>query len=338
MKSSPDWKELFPAPSSGTMAAVFNMHELIACWSGSNWQSYISFIENRLQGITRPALSVTTDDIGRTEPAIQPATMNEATLTEPAASSSQVRDGLEEMDEKWGGTLRQQSSFKQVVLRANSFIPNRKNVTKSTAVTPRTVWGHRFSFDDLPRLHFLEEKANEALDVLSNNVDILNALRDDYCSLEQQLIIDHGVPVWRTEMDRFARAIAGVQKTCKTQQARVRQLLRLIADRKALVSDRDLSAFSVANYRSAPKDSGLRFHAGKQILSGASRRVSEEYGGSCNKDEERGRLYANYNTSDAVLLAWDFYLGKYRQIHCRAIFAEQPTDIDEHSNRKICSG
>lgn len=250
MKSSSYRDGLEPDNVARAILASFAIHELVASWSGSNWQSYITFIENRLQGITRPALSVTTEDV------ITAGTGQQATHSTSTVSPAQTTIEECDLDEKPTPLKKTQSSFKSFSRRVTSFATSRTPSSKEPVADALTVLRQRFSFNDLPRLHFLEEKANEALDVLCNNVEVLEALKEDY-GLIKDTVLDTAA------YDQFTKAVYEVQRKFKTQQARLRQLLRLLADRKALVSTLLPLVGSLAYRLSAPKDSGLRVYAGE---------------------------------------------------------------------------
>lgn len=240
-----------PGDVGRAIAASLPVHELVASWSGSNWQGYITFIESRLQSITRPALSVTTEDISSPEPDHQRPEFH------CTASPTQMLDGIDELDEKLTPLRRTTSSFKTFYRRASSFISRRDRRPEQEKGREIRVLRHKFTFDDLPRLHFLEEKANEALDVLCNNAEVVTALKADYVALMgNEGLCSHSDEL-EVAYSRFISTIDGVQRNYKKQQARLKQLLRLIANRKVLVRPVVPLPVSLAYIHPAQKNSRL---------------------------------------------------------------------------------
>lgn len=195
---------------------ALRIHELVALWAGEKWPLYISFLESRLQEITRPALSVTMDQRSKTISADQ--------LREPSTVISP--------DEK---TIhRKQSGFsvQTVSERIQSFGKKASPPQESRKIE---IKQHEFSFSNLPSLHYIEEKASEAHNVLSTNIEILEDLKSSYSDVIAELDMDMESDEF-VAFNRFAKEIARMQKSLRTQQARIVQLAKLSKDRRALVS------------------------------------------------------------------------------------------------------
>lgn len=81
----------------------------------------------------------------------------------------------------------------------------------------------------------MEDKANGALMVLKMNSNVLRDLIHEYRSLllTENLDLDQ---TRRAEIIDFERHVASIEKDMSVQQARLETLLRMIADRKSLVS------------------------------------------------------------------------------------------------------
>lgn len=94
-----------------------------------------------------------------------------------------------------------------------------------------------FSFADLQRVHFVEEKANEALLVLEANAAVIRELCTFYTTAEDALSaasLDRK-PI-SSAIAMFQRHLNVTAKDLAMQQARSQMLLKLLADRKSLVS------------------------------------------------------------------------------------------------------
>lgn len=92
------------------------------------------------------------------------------------------------------------------------------------------------SFLDLQKVHYVEERANEALLVLEANATVIEELRDFYTNAKDALkdmSLDENSLV--SAVAKFQRHLDVTAKDLAMQQARSRMLLKLLADRKSLV-------------------------------------------------------------------------------------------------------
>ncbi|GAB7323066.1 hypothetical protein MBLNU13_g05583t1 [Cladosporium sp. NU13] len=113
----------------------------------------------------------------------------------------------------------------------------------------------QFSFADLQRVHFVEEKANEALMVLEANAAVIQELCEFYTTAETAFntmsqytrSIVSAIAMFRRHLDTTAKDLA-------MQQARSRMLMKLLADRKSLLA-------STLQWRSSQTDSHLAHRA-----------------------------------------------------------------------------
>lgn len=95
----------------------------------------------------------------------------------------------------------------------------------------------RFSFDDLQDVHFVEEKANEALLVVRGNITVMQDLRTFYSeAVEAMAVAPKCNKPSLSAVCEFNRYVRITIKELTTQEARLQMLLRLLADRRALVS------------------------------------------------------------------------------------------------------
>lgn len=93
-----------------------------------------------------------------------------------------------------------------------------------------------FSFADLQKVHYVEEKANEALLVLEANAAVIQELREFYTNAKGALKdapLDASTVV--SAVGKFHSHLDVTAKDLKMQQARSRMLLKLLSDRKSLV-------------------------------------------------------------------------------------------------------
>ena len=210
-----------------SLTAALHIHGLIAIWSTSNWQRYIKFLEDMLQDITRPTLSVTMGDRSTTVPSDQYSDFC------PVASPTQMSFEPDQIDEKRTFLRRTGTSLRKLSTHLRTLGRRKSSTMPTKGKNTLTVTQHQLSFTDLPRVHYIEEKANEALDALCNNEEVLGELESHYAEVFVLLKARSNATV--EAQSEFVNLINRTQKDLRTQQQRLRQLLRLHGDRKALV-------------------------------------------------------------------------------------------------------
>ena len=213
-------------------ATTLAIHMILCEWSSENWRWYINFLEDEFQATTRNTLTsiVETPSSPVVDTPSSP-TMHHA----PSRANTNVSKAPSE------STLVQPYSPSK---QEASLHPVAGQVAEAPIQYPKSVAPNAeypeqpdFSFSDLQRLHFLEEKANETLLVLKTNMNVLTEMRQHY----QYLV---GCEDWPQDLQagckgdvfRFGKRITVVESDHKMQQWRVESLLRLIADRKSLVT------------------------------------------------------------------------------------------------------
>ena len=87
---------------------------------------------------------------------------------------------------------------------------------------------------------------NEALDVLSNNCEVLEDLKADYYSVISHLSTEGQLGTIEPSYRHFVQSVDDTQKHLRPQQQRLMRLERLLKDRKALVCPRSTYHF-IAN-------------------------------------------------------------------------------------------
>lgn len=93
-----------------------------------------------------------------------------------------------------------------------------------------------FSFEDLRRIEFIQEHANEALLVNTLNGSIISALAQHYTSIMESASCPHHIKTkCAIDFAKFVERISDISAEILIQKARVETLLRLLADRRDLV-------------------------------------------------------------------------------------------------------
>jgi hypothetical protein len=93
------------------------------------------------------------------------------------------------------------------------------------------------SFEDFQAVQFSEDQANEALLVLRANSKVITDLRREYTSLLKNSHCPPSIKCYATEIERFDQHLSNVEKDLLMQQNRLEALLRVLADRKNMVSN-----------------------------------------------------------------------------------------------------
>jgi hypothetical protein len=244
------------AKKGDALAESLATHMIICDWCGEDWRWYISHLEELLQDKTRHTLAATIES-----------------PSSPMQEKSSKAVTWNTVEEK--RSLRSSSTFKRLSsLRINSFPkipaqtaspdseqPVRSNSILKTSTPPspqhpprvtpgppsrsNTLYGQtgeiststKFSFGDLQKVQLYEDKANEVQLILGSNIEVLNGLRHHYQSLVQsEHCPDELIRNCKPDLERFEKRITGVISDLEMQKSRTNTLLRLLADRKSLVS------------------------------------------------------------------------------------------------------
>lgn len=94
-----------------------------------------------------------------------------------------------------------------------------------------------FSFSDLQKINFIEEKAKETLFVLKTNINVLTELREHYQFIaDSEHFSQELKSKCKGDVLRFDKRIAVVVNDHRMQQSRVETLLSLLDAWKSLVN------------------------------------------------------------------------------------------------------
>ena len=211
-------------------ASALATHLILCDWSIEHWHRYVSFLEEEFQAASRRTLSVMVSERARAE---------------SVANTSSVTDNALGFGPKTARTRMKPSSFMQSPSQPARVLPPVTPKSAPTSYRPndkdRNADQQAFSFTDLQRLHFLEEKANETLLILKANSSVLTELKHHYSNTADSEDWPQDLKSnCRGDILRFERRVASVQNDLWMQQSRTETLLRLLANRKSLVIVRPL--------------------------------------------------------------------------------------------------
>ena len=217
------------------LISSLKLHDLIVQWSCNDWSRYIDFLENELQKLTRQALAIT---VSKRSDTISAKHFTDSGFT---ASPTRTPSGPGALDEKTAALGATASTFPWSPDRFRLF-----RVGKAADVDegPIQVMQHHFSPDSLPAVHHLEEQLSEARNVLENNHEVLSDLQEDYASTLDGLSTDEEVLL---AFDSFDSSLTRARRELRRQQARLDQLVKLITERKSLVSRQTAEACRATN-------------------------------------------------------------------------------------------
>jgi hypothetical protein len=209
--------------------------QLIFCdWSAENWRWYINFLEEALQKTTRRILSTPVD--APLSPTFERPSRSttQPTLSEPGTKS-------------WISILRRAAipaSRLPTSPPSNNQSLQPAGCPLQPPEPPRGRKGQEmqsdqqeFSFNDLQRIQFIEEKANEARLILKVNEKVIDELKLHYrSSLDSEYCPEVMSRNCKLDFAKFSKRVISIQNDLRVQQSRAESLLRLLADRKSLVS------------------------------------------------------------------------------------------------------
>ena len=240
-------------------AAALGTHLTLCDWSAENWRWYIKFLEDRFQEMTRGTISTNADfprSPGVETPSFGRLSRSQTLETQGTRKSSFSKFSRTRTPTTERFQLRTKSSQNLVVQTYTNvdtglkqplppgpippgFQANAPSTFKFQVNQLETDGQQQFKFSDIQRTHDIEEKGKEAALVLELNLNVISQLRQYYQSVIRypkfpELISQQ----CREDIIRFERRIDSIENDTRLQILRVEGLLRLLTDRKMLVSRR----------------------------------------------------------------------------------------------------
>ena len=218
---------------SASFTSSINVHSNLCDMATENWRWYINFLEGKFQDLTRYALHAP----------VETASIAETHVRAPIRSDTAPSPRIQR---QWSvGSIQTWLSGSQksrTMKLARPDDPKSVNtVEKSIVAVPDDG---DFSFSKLQGIQHLEEKANESLLVIRMNVNILQELSEYYTDLEHR-------EIWPAnfrdeimeELSQFQRLVSSAISDFKMQQSRLETLIRMLSNRKDLVSKPNTNNF-----------------------------------------------------------------------------------------------
>lgn len=234
----------------GAFMASLETHMIFCAWSFENWRWYINFLEEKFQSMTRNTFSA---------PVHVPFVLPTPTENVPSKSRTNTQRTFS-MFSRTASRMTEKGSFKPALKHRPSAPQTYENPDTGVSqpmppddddddddgdkpeipLTPSDVKvedeKRDFSFGKLRKVHEVAEKANEAVLVLNQNINILSQLRQYYRSLSKRKDFPKDLAnSCEDTIDDFELRVGGLEHDMQMQISRLETLLRLLEDRKTLV-------------------------------------------------------------------------------------------------------
>ena len=232
-------------------AASLAAHLVFCDWATEQWRWYINKLEDQFQNISRRTLTA-------------PVTLPSSPMT--AKDDFQMHPRTD--TQKSNGSIVAKMSRAQTVLTEKFSIanPKPKSLVQRTYTNPDGGFSQPlpphitmnngpgpdsqppqptfenseeqdFSFAKLQKVQHIEEKAHEALLILKLNISIIRQLKQYYDTIiKSKNFTQEVVQLCQDDLEQFELRVNGVLKDLQRQILRLETLLRLLGDRKTLVS------------------------------------------------------------------------------------------------------
>ncbi|RDW85933.1 hypothetical protein BP5796_04258 [Coleophoma crateriformis] len=206
------------ATKAGAFARSLDVHWMNCKWASEEWRWYLNFLEEDIQSNTRRTLST---QVVRRRPEDDEAVKFLKDRTRTASGRETANNG----------PMNLSNHLQPPQSRP---IQTRHPLSKHFNTEPHVQ--DYFSFSDMQRLQSWEEKINEAVFVLTANVDVVRELAENYRSLVTSVeSLEYFEMDQKKATESFEKQVMSIIRDMQVQIARAKTLIRLLADRKALV-------------------------------------------------------------------------------------------------------
>lgn len=246
---------------ANSFAATLAFHLILCDWSGESWRWYVNFLDEEFQATTRRTLTSTIDTPSSplNEEPQSPTTQRHVSRATTNFSSAERPESKISLSSRVSKKIRVNTNLSNPISEKTLIqpddLPKNKisNFQPLPPVTPPTTpplyhapycssenpaedVQPEFSFSDLQKINFIEEKANENLLVLRTNISVLQDLRHHYRFIAASEEWPQGLKLkCRGDLLHFEKRVAVVEKDHRMHQSRVETLVRLLGARKSLV-------------------------------------------------------------------------------------------------------
>ena len=236
IKASPNVRERLQETTGNSSAldttsqcldSALTSHLVMCKWANGNWRAYIGELEVEVHKLTKKA--TTFEAIPAPTVPTETNTASHAPGPRPASTSLSRRSTLQ----RAGTFLAQPFSRRQTAQ-----VQQASNALQDVQLDHLSSddEDNHFSIEDMQTIQTIEEKINTALLVLRTNHNTIDQLRNFYCTIQQFEGWPCDLAASSNEhIVQFAASVANIETDLRLQQARLETLVRLLADRKALL-------------------------------------------------------------------------------------------------------
>ncbi|KAI9671709.1 MAG: hypothetical protein M1831_003237 [Alyxoria varia] len=212
-------------PVSNSLLLSFETHLILCDWTDENWRWYTNYIDEQLNEMSRPLLSIQVD------PTPDP---NRPTQKPTRAAFRVSEKGVNFASKGSNGATAQPSP---------TAIPSLLSDSKTS-----------FKFDDIQRMAFIETNVNQAHLELAADIEVLLSIKKHYSELWGcESLPKHLQDNCKTGFRRFQSRLDSTVESLKMHRSRMDSILQLIADRKSLLNDM-FSYLSIQNSQTSAKE------------------------------------------------------------------------------------
>lgn len=239
VKSATGLQGLSELSSFGTtnecFASTLATHLIFCDWAGENWRWYINFLEKFLDDRTRRTIATKVDNSPRPAPERKSIRQKDDNLLDEEDATPHFMKSRRIFTSQRSSCAMLPCSLSQL-----------HEPTTGSSSQREAIHLQDIPFNDLQRIQFLQEKVNESLVVLKLNMDVITELNRYY-----QFVVDSAdFPntigkncaddlVW------FKNRLLDIQHDMQMHQWRLETLLKLSADRKAIVCYQNCNAWKL---------------------------------------------------------------------------------------------
>lgn len=199
-------------------------HLILCDWVDEHWRWYINYMDEQLHSTSRPLLTISID------PTSNPPLKKK--LTKAATWSTEKDDAFSKM------TLVE-SIVKRLKATKNGHLQiGNGRCSSSDLDRPDASEGNfPFSFEDIQRMQYIKENANEARLVLSSDIDVLKSLGSHYRNLwDGEDFSLHVKSNCKAGFKKFQAHVDATIESLRMSLSRTENLLQLLDERKTLVN------------------------------------------------------------------------------------------------------
>ena len=232
-------------------AASLATHLVFCDWAAEQWRWYINNLEDRFQNtsritltapVTLPSSPVTATDEFQIHPRISSQKTNGSIVARISRTQTMLTEKFSIANPKPKSPV--QRTYTDPDSGLSQPLPphiTMENAPGPAPQPPQTTFENSeeqdFSFAKLQKIQHIEEKAHEALLILKMNISIICQLKQYYDTIiKSKHFPQEVVQLCQDDLEQFELRVNGVLNDMQMQVLRLETLLRLLGDRKTLVS------------------------------------------------------------------------------------------------------